>query len=80
MDKQDEEMILSLLGEDFELRKQYERHERLDRQIERLNAKAHLIPAEEVERKRLQKLKLAGRDRMVGILKSRRAKGATSRA
>ncbi len=80
MDKGDEELIRSLLDEDFELRKHYREHENLDRQIDRLNGKAHLTPAEEAERKRLQKLKLAGRDRMVDILKTRysgaRAAGA----
>ena len=80
MDKQDEARILSLLGEDFELRKHYQQHERIEQQIERLNGKVRLSPTEEVERKRLQKLKLAGRDRMVDILKTRHAPARGSRA
>ncbi|MFM7143519.1 MAG: DUF465 domain-containing protein [Alphaproteobacteria bacterium] len=80
MDKHDEELIRSLLGEDFELRKHYEQHERLDQQIARLSGKIHLSAAEEAERKRLQKLKLAGRDRMVDILKTRHAGPRSARA
>ena len=37
-------------------------------QLARLDAKQHLSTDEEVERKRLQKLKLAGKDRMMEIL------------
>ncbi|MBU6283923.1 DUF465 domain-containing protein [bacterium] len=80
MDKHDLELIRSLLDEDFELRKQYEEHERLDRQIDKLGGKAHLSPSEEAERKRLQKLKLAGRDRMVDILRTRHAGARAARA
>lgn len=79
MDKHDEELIRSLLDEDFELRKHYQEHERLDRQIGKLSGKAHLSPAEEAERKRLQKLKLAGRDRMVDILRTRHGAARASR-
>jgi len=80
MDKRDEELIRSLLDEDFELRKHYREHERLDHQIDRLNGKAHLSPAEEAERKQLQKRKLAGRDRMVDILKTRYSGARAARA
>ena len=79
MDKRDEELIRSLVDDDFELRKQYEQHGRLEQQIDRLKGKAPRSPAEEVERKRLQKLKLAGRDRMVGILKTRYAAARADR-
>ena len=79
MDKRDEELIRSLVDDDFELRKQYEQHGRLEQQIDRLKRKAHRSPAAEVERKRLQKLKLAGRDRMVGILKTRYAAARADR-
>lgn len=68
MEKQDEELIQSLLDRDGELREHYLEHEDYKRQLARLNGKSHLSADEEVERKRLQKLKLAGKDRMMEIL------------
>lgn len=68
MEKQDEELIRSLMDRDAELREHYLEHEDFKRQLARLNGKAHLSVEEEVERKRLQKLKLAGKDRMMEIL------------
>lgn len=68
MEKQDEELIKSLAETDSELRKYYQDHVDFERQIEAFNQKGHLSAEEEVERKRLQKLKLAGKDRIMEIL------------
>lgn len=68
MEKRDEELIRSLMDRDVELRDHYLEHERFKEELARLNAKAHLSAEEEVERKRLQKLKLAGKDRIMEIL------------
>ena len=68
MEKRDEEIILSLIDRDSELRRHYEEHREFERQLEVFNGKAHLSSDEEVERKRLQKLKLAGKDRIMEIL------------
>ena len=61
MEKRDEELIRTLLEREPELRRYYEEHVDLERQLEVFNQKRHLTPEEEVERKRLQKLKLAGK-------------------
>lgn len=76
MEKQDEELLESLVETDSELRKHYQEHVDFERQIEVLNAKSHLSAEEEVERKRLQKLKLAGKDRIMEILGRHKAEGA----
>jgi uncharacterized protein YdcH (DUF465 family) len=68
MEKRDEELIQTLMDRDVELRDQYFEHERFKEELAALNAKAHLSADEEVERKRLQKLKLAGKDRIMEIL------------
>jgi uncharacterized protein YdcH (DUF465 family) len=68
MEKRDEELILSLLDKDPELKRHYEDHVEFERQLDRLSGKSHLSAEEEVERKRLQKLKLAGKDRIMEIL------------
>jgi len=75
MEKRDEELIRSLIDRDAELRKHYLEHEDFERQLAHFNDKAHLSAEEEVERKRLQKLKLAGKDRMMEILYRYRSGG-----
>ena len=78
MEKRDEELILSLIDRDTELRRHYDEHREFERQLQVFNDKSHLSADEEVERKRLQKLKLAGKDRMMEILHRHRADSAVS--
>jgi uncharacterized protein len=68
MEKQDEELIRTLLDRDQELRQFYEEHLELEKQLASLDHKHYLTPEEEVERKRIQKIKLAGKDRIMEIL------------
>ena len=72
MEKKEEERILSLIGQNPELRVLYTEHLDLKKKLDTLNHKHYLTPEEEVEKKRLQKLKLAGKDRMMAILASQR--------
>ena len=50
------------------------KHLEYERQLEGFNRRPYLTAAETMERKRLQKLKLAGRDRMEQILAKYRQK------
>jgi uncharacterized protein YdcH (DUF465 family) len=68
MEKKDEELIASLLDREPELRRYYEEHLDLERQLAGFQQKLYLTPEEEVERKRLQKRKLAGKDKIMDIL------------
>jgi len=68
METKDETLIHSLIDQDPELRRYYEEHVALERQLTDLQQRAHLTPEEEVEKKRIQKLKLAGKDRIMEIL------------
>jgi hypothetical protein len=68
MEKKDEELIQSLLESEPELRRYYEEHVDLKRQLDVYHQKLYLTPDEEIEKKRLQKLKLAGKDRIMAIL------------
>jgi hypothetical protein len=68
MERKDEELIKGLLDRDPELRQFYEEHVTLERQLADFQGRSHLTPEEEVEKKRIQKLKLAGKDRMMEIL------------
>lgn len=68
MEKHEEELIRSLIDRDEELRRYYEEHVELEKQLATLQHKHFLTPEEELERKRIQKVKLAGKDRMMEIL------------
>ena len=68
MEKKDEELIQTLLEREPELRRYYEEHSDLERQLDVYQQKHYLTPEEELEKKRLQKLKLAGKDKMMEIL------------
>ena len=68
MEARDEQLILSVVDRDPELKRLHEEHLQLEKQLAQLNHKGFLNVEEEVERKRLQKVKLAGKDRMMEIL------------
>ncbi len=68
MEQKDEKLIASLLEREPELRRYYDEHAELERTLDALQRKHYLTPEEEVEKKRLQKLKLAGKDRIMEIL------------
>jgi len=72
MEEKDEQLIRSLLEREPELRRYYEEHVDLERQLQAFAHKLYLTPDEEMERKRLQKRKLAGKDKIMEILSRHR--------
>jgi uncharacterized protein len=68
MEAKDEQLILSLVDRDPDLKRFYEEHMELEKRLAQINHKGYLNQDEEVERKRLQKVKLAGKDRIMEIL------------
>jgi len=72
MEKKDEELIQTLLEREPELRRYYEEHVELERRLGAFQQKVYLSPDEEMEKRRLQKLKLAGKDRIMEILSRHR--------
>jgi len=74
MEKHDQELIEQLMHQDPELKKHVEEHRQFEKLLEEFNRRPYLTAAETVERKRLQKLKLAGRDRIEQILTHYRRK------
>jgi uncharacterized protein YdcH (DUF465 family) len=68
MEEKDEALIQTLLEREPELRRYYEEHVDLERRLGAFQQKLYLTPEEEMEKKRLQKLKLAGKDRIMEIL------------
>jgi len=53
---------------DEELKTLYEEHAELKRQLESFRLKLYLTAEEEIEKKRIQKLKLASKDRIMELL------------
>jgi hypothetical protein len=74
MEKQDLELIDQLMDRDPELKRYVKEHRDYEKQLEEFNRRPYLTTAETIERKRLQKLKLAGRDRIEQILAQHRQK------
>ena len=72
MEKRDEELIARLLPHDEELRKYIEEHRRFEEKLEQFQQRAYLTTEETMEKKRIQKLKLVGRDKIEAILAKHR--------
>ena len=75
MEQGEERLIISLLDKEPELKKYYEEHQELEKKLLGYQHKVHLTPMEELEKKRLQKLKLAGKDKIMEILGKYRQTG-----
>jgi uncharacterized protein YdcH (DUF465 family) len=73
-----EELDLALIKvwkeQDPELKQRVNEHEDYERRLEEFNRRPYLTAEETLERKRLQKLKLAGRDKIEEILAKYRGK------
>jgi len=76
MEKRDLELIQKYVSSDAELKRQMEEHGEFERRLGELNRRIYLTPDEEMERKKIQKLKLIGRDRIEAILARYRSQGA----
>ncbi len=74
MEKRDLELIQKYSSDDAELKRCMEEHEMYEHKLEEFNRRLYLTPEEEIERKRVQKLKLAGRDRIEVILSKYRSR------
>jgi uncharacterized protein len=68
MEIREEQAIVSLLDKDPELKKYYDEHQELEKKLAVYQHKHHLSADEEMEMKRIQKLKLVGKDRMMEII------------
>jgi hypothetical protein len=68
MERREEELIQQYLNDDAELKSVYEEHLQLKNQLLEYRSKHFLTVDEEMEEKRIHKLKLASKDRMMVIL------------
>jgi hypothetical protein len=72
MEERDEKLIARLIKDSKTLREYVEQHQEYEKQLEEYNKRIHLTTEESLERKRIQKLKLAGRDKIERILAEHR--------
>ncbi|HSR57280.1 MAG TPA: hypothetical protein VLL57_03790 [Candidatus Binataceae bacterium] len=68
MERRDEELIRQFLDHDNELRALYQEHQELKQKLETFRTKIYLTTEEELEKRRIQKLKLASKDKMMELL------------
>jgi uncharacterized protein len=68
MEQHELELIEKYRQVDEELKALWEQHLRFERDLERFEGKPYLTPSEELEKKNLKKMKLAGKTRMHSIL------------
>jgi uncharacterized protein YdcH (DUF465 family) len=68
MGQSPDDKMAALIASDAEFKALVEEHRLLDEKLKELDRKVYLLPDEEVERKRLQKLKLARKDKIARIL------------
>ena len=64
MEKKDLELLGELAIKDYELKKLVDKHFEYEKKLDEFGSRMHLSPSEEVEKKQLQKQKLAGKDRI----------------
>uniref|UniRef100_A0A7V4G918 DUF465 domain-containing protein n=1 Tax=Desulfobacca acetoxidans TaxID=60893 RepID=A0A7V4G918_9BACT len=75
MEERDLALIQTWIHRDPELQRYWQEHEEFERRLEEFNRRPYLTAEETLERKRLQKLKLAGRDKIEQILAKYREGG-----
>lgn len=62
------QLVQQLFDENPRFRLLYEEHRLLEKELQKLDQKPYLTPDEEIERKKVQKLKLAGKDEMTRMM------------
>jgi hypothetical protein len=65
----DEPITKQLLAENEVFQRLWAEHRRYEQQLADFDRLLHLLPEQELERRRIQKLKLAGKDRMAAIVR-----------
>jgi hypothetical protein len=68
----EESVVQRLRRENAEFQKFEKEHNKLEQTLARIDSHLYLSPEEEVERKRVQKLKLATKDRMMEMVRRHR--------
>lgn len=68
MEMKDSAVTEKLVSESPRFRKLYEEHALFEKELQQLDGRSHLTADDELQRKKIQKLKLVGKDEMEKIL------------
>lgn len=66
----DQSLLQNLIETNPRFRMLYEEHILFEKQLTELDKKSHLTPQEQVDKNKIKKMKLVGRDEMQKILQS----------
>jgi hypothetical protein len=69
MEVSEEEVKAKLRTESAEFHKLEQEHRKIDKELMNFEIHVYLSPEEEIERRRLQKLKLAAKDKMMEMIR-----------
>ncbi len=72
MEQYELELIAKYGDKDEELKRLWEQHLEYEKQVERLENKPYLTPEDDIELKKIKKLKLAGKTKIQAILEKYR--------
>ena len=67
--KTEERVVEKLMAENEVFQRLWLQHQRYERQLADFDRLQRLLPAQELERRTIQKLKLAGKDKMAAIVR-----------
>ena len=67
--KTEEQVAEKLVAENEDFHRLWVQHQHYELQLAELDRLHHLLPAQELERRTIQKLKLAGKDKMAAIVR-----------
>lgn len=65
----DEPIAKRLLAESEAFQRLWAQHQRYEQQLAAFDRLPHLLPQQELERRTIQKLKLAGKDKMAALVR-----------
>lgn len=68
MEAEEKNLLEMWIDKDEELKRMVEEHSSYEKKLEEYNQKLYLTTEEALEKKRIQKLKLAGKDKIMAIL------------
>jgi uncharacterized protein YdcH (DUF465 family) len=68
MEADEVRLIESLISDNDELRQLWQDHQYLNQKLDAMSAQTYLTAEEQLQRRQMQKRKLAGRDRIAAIL------------
>ena len=80
MERADHELLMTVLFSDTELKKLYDRHRKLEKEVENLNRYAAYSSSAALRQKELKKLKLQGMEKIMARLADHRSESGQAAA